>query len=48
MEVIYLQHRLIEYLEKYYFLKIANANSIFADVRSMMQLLRQHFSVGVK
>ena len=32
MEVIYLQHRLTEYLEKYYFLKIADANSIFADV----------------
>ena len=37
MEVIYLQHRLTEYLEKYNFLKIADANSIFADVKSIMQ-----------
>ena len=31
MEVIFLQHLLIEYLEKYNFLKIADANSIFAN-----------------
>ena len=48
MEVIYLQHRLIEYLEKYNILKIADANSIFADVKSMMQLSRRHFFVNVK
>ena len=30
MEVICLQHLLIEYLEKYIFLKIADMNSIFA------------------
>ena len=34
MEVIYLQH-LIEYLEKYIYLKIAEVNSIFADVKSI-------------
>ena len=34
MEVIYLQHLLIQYLEKYYFFKITDANSIFADVKS--------------
>ena len=33
MEIIYL-HLLIEYLEKYDFLKIADTNSIFADVKS--------------
>ena len=32
MEVIYLR-LLIEYLEKYDFLKIADTNSIFADVK---------------
>ena len=48
MKVIYLQHRLIEYLEKYNFLKIADANSIFADMKSIMQLLRQHVFADVK
>ena len=48
MEVICLQHLLIEYLEKYNFLKIANTNSIFADVKSIIRLLRQHFSADVK
>ena len=48
MEIICLQHLLIEYLEKYNFLKIANANSIFADVKSIIQLSRQHFSADVK
>ena len=43
MEVMYLQHRLIEYLEKYNFLKIADLNSIFADLKSIMQLSRRHF-----
>ena len=38
MEVICLQHLLIEYLEKYNFLKIANANSIFTDMKSIIQL----------
>ena len=47
MEVIYLQHRLIEYLEKYNFLKIVDANSIFADVKSIMQLSRWHFFAGI-
>ena len=32
MELICVQHLLIEYLEKYNFLKIADANSIFVDV----------------
>ena len=36
MEVIYLQHLLIEYLEKYNFLKIAYVNSIFADMKSII------------
>ena len=43
MEVICLQHLLIEYLEKYNFLKIVDANSIFADVKSIIQLSDQHF-----
>ena len=33
MEVICLQQLLIEYLEKYNFFKIADANSVFADVK---------------
>ena len=48
MEVIYLQHHVIEYLEKYYFLKIADANVIFADVKSILQLSHQHFFADVK
>ena len=48
MEVICLQHVLIEYLEKYNFLKIADANSIFADVKSIMQLSRRHFFADMK
>ena len=48
MEVICLQHFLIEYLEKYNFLKIADANSIFADVKSIIQLSRRHFFADVK
>ena len=48
MEVICLQHLLIEYLEKYNFLKIADANSIFADVKSIIQLSRRHFFADVK
>ena len=48
MKVICLQHRLIEYLEKYNFLKIADANSIFADVKYIIQLLRRHFFAHVK
>ena len=48
MEVICLQHLLIEYLEKYNFFKIADANSIFADVKTMIQLSRRHFFVDVK
>ena len=36
MEVISLQHLLIEHLEKYNFLKIANVNSIFADMKSII------------
>ena len=38
MEVIYLKHLLIEYLEKYNFLKTADAESIFADVKSIIQI----------
>ena len=48
MGVIYLQNLLIEYLEKYNFLKIADANSIFADVKSIIQLSRRHFFADVK
>ena len=43
-----LQHLLIDYLEKYNFLKIADANSIFADVKSIVQLSHQHFFVDMK
>ena len=48
MEVIYSQHLLIEYLEKYNFLKIADANSIFADVKSIIQLLHRHIFADKK
>ena len=48
MEVICLQHLLIEYLEKYNFLKIADTNSIFAKVKSIMQLSHEHFFAHVK
>ena len=48
MEVICLQHLLIEYLEKYNFLKIANVNSIFVDVKSIMELSRRHIFANVK
>ena len=41
MGVIYLQNLLIEYLEKYNFLKIA-------DVKSSIQLSRRHFFADVK
>ena len=48
MGIIYLQNFLIEYLEKCNFLKIADTNSIFAGVKSIMQLLCQHFFADVK
>ena len=48
MEVICLQHLLIEYFEKYNFLKIADANSIFANVKSITSLSRRHFFANVK
>ena len=38
MEVNYLQHFLIEYLEKYSFLNIANANFILANMKLIIQL----------
>ena len=41
MDVICLQHLLIEYLEKYIFLKIA-------DVKSIIQLSCWHFFADVK
>ena len=47
-EVIYLQHLLIEYLEKYNFLKTADANSIFADVKLIIQLFCLYFFANVK
>ena len=48
MEVMCLQHHFIEYLEKYNFLKIADENSIFADVKSIVQLSRRHFFADVQ
>ena len=48
MEVICLQHLLIEYFEKYIILKIANANSIFVDMKSIIQLSHWHFFADVK
>ena len=48
MGVIYLQNLLIEDLEKQFFLKIANANPISADVKLIMQLLCQHFFADMK
>ena len=48
MEVTCLQHFLIEYLEKCSFLKIADANSIFADVKSIIQLLRWDLFADLK
>ena len=48
IEVICLQHLLIECLEKYNFLKIANTNSIFANVKSIIQLWRWHFFADMK
>ena len=48
MEVIYLQQLLIEYLEKYNFLKIAEANSIFADMKLIIELLRRHLFADIK
>ena len=48
MEVIYLHHLLLEYLEKYNFLKIANVNSIFVDVKSNIQLLHWYFFADIK
>ena len=48
MGITYLQQLLIESLEKYKFLKIAEANSTFADVQSIIELLRRHFFTDVK
>ena len=48
MEVICLQHLLMEYLEKDNSLKIANANFIFADVKLIIKLSRRHFFADVK
>ena len=48
MEVICLQHLLIEYLEKDNFLKIADANFIFANVKLIIRLSHQHFFADVK
>ena len=48
MEVMCLQHLLIEYLEKYNSVNIADANSIFADVKSIVQLSNQHFFADMK
>ena len=48
MELICLQHLLIEYLEKHNVLKIAGVNSIFAYVKSGIELSRWHFFADVK
>ena len=48
MEVICLQHLLIEYFKKDNYLKFADANFIFADVKLIMKLSRQHFFADVK
>ena len=48
MDAICLQHLLIEYIGKYNFLKITEANSIFADVKSIIQLSRRHFFADLK
>ena len=45
---VLIHHHLIEYLEKYIFLKIADMNSIFANVKSIIKLSRQHFFADVK
>ena len=45
MDAICLQHLLIEYLEKYKFLKIINTNSIFVDMKSIIQRQCQIFWV---
>ena len=47
IEVIYLQQLLIEWLEKYNILNTADAKSIFANVKSIIQLLHQHFFANV-
>ena len=48
MEVIYLQQLLIEYLEKCNFLKIAEANFIFVDVKLIIENSRRHFFTNVR
>ena len=48
MEVIYLQQLLIEYLEKCNFLKIAEANFIFVDVKLIIENSRRHFFANVR
>ena len=48
MELICLQHLLIEYMEKYNFFEIVDVNSIFANVKSIMQLLCWHIFADVK
>ena len=48
IKVICLQHFLIECFKKYNFLKIADTNSIFADVKSIIEISRRHFFAYVK
>ena len=48
MEVICLQHLLIECLEKDKFLKIADASFIFANVKLIIKCSRRHFFADVK
>ena len=48
MEVIYLQQLLIEYLEKYSFLKIAEVNSTFADMKLIIELWCWYLFADIK
>ena len=48
MEVICLQHLLIEYFKKDNFLKFVNANFIFANVKLIIKLSHQHFFADMK
>ena len=48
MEVICLQHLLIEYLEKYNFFEIVDVNSIFANVKLIIQFLCWHIFADMK
>ena len=48
MEVIYLQHIQLNIWKNTFLLKIADANSILADVKLIIQLSRWHFFADMK